>query len=1001
MSVSLPSPASLTSPRVAEPVQILSDRRDWPEAIATPEGPQLVLSGPGTGKTEFLARRVAHLLAEGVSTDEVVVLTFSRRAAAELEGRIAALLPRPVSGAAASTFHSFAHRLVEAHRHRCGSPMPVLLTGPEQVRLVGRLLASEDPETWPVSFRPLLTSATFSAEVADFLMRCHERLIGPQELAEAAALRADWRALPDLLARYRRHLVEEGKLDYGALVAEAVDAAGHSPLVEAYRYVVVDEYQDTSPAQARLAELLSGRERNLTVAADPHQSIYSFRGADLDNVARFQQHLEGVGGRTLVLAQSFRVPAAVLESARRMVEPNPATVHAGVAVKPAAHEGTVDIYTFDQRSAEAEWIASEVERLAVAEEVPLGSMAVVVRSTRHLLPELSRALDRRRIPHDRPDTRLVDHPAVRLVADVVEVATTPEGTSDHDLAIRRLLLGSAIGLPLGQEREIVRRAGRRTVPWPDLLRTELPWLGRLADLMEDPSWSTELPAVEGFWHLWDHFPGLERIVNDPDKADYRAAWSTFARMLERQAERDPTVSLAESLAATASGDFEASPQLRFSRPDEERLVVTTLHQAKGLEFEVVFIADAIEGVFPDTRKARSLLRSHLLTESPTSDGTAQARRRLEEERRLAYTATTRARRRVVWTATTAGIDESERRPSRFMLTAAGLDTFEKVASPDPEEPGGFQPLTPAAAEVQLRRLLLDPTASSVDRLAALSVLATQPGWDPLSFPGVSPPGPDHGVMGDTFRLSPSQAALYEQCPRRYALERRLQAVHVESPYLLFGSLVHEVLEETELEALTAGAGHGNLATALTRLEKVWERYPAFGPPPLDEAWKQRARDLLEEMYAMWPGGDDPPVALEMELNTTIGGVEWVGRADRIDRTQDGIKIVDYKTSRNPPPLKEVARSLQLGYYLLAAADHPDLSEKGEPVAAELWFPLSSRKRKVYPFEMDNLEEVAGTLADIATGVRTEQWETRVGKHCERCAFRDVCPAWPDGREAYR
>src|SRR5690606_4278014 len=215
----------LTSPRVSVPADalVLSHPADWQEAVADVAGPQLILAGPGTGKTEFLARRVAHLLGSGVPATRLLVLTFSRRAAAELEARISAFLPRPVSGANASTFHSFAHRLVEAHHHRRGEPMPVLLTGPEQVRLAGRLLAAEDPADWPVTFRPLLSTPTLAEEVADFVMRCHERLLDSAALARLAAERSDWRALPSFLRRYRHRLREENKIDYGSLIADAVE----------------------------------------------------------------------------------------------------------------------------------------------------------------------------------------------------------------------------------------------------------------------------------------------------------------------------------------------------------------------------------------------------------------------------------------------------------------------------------------------------------------------------------------------------------------------------------------------------------------------------------------------------------------------------------------------------------------------------------------------------------------------------------------------------------
>lgn len=983
---------------------VLGDPHEWDAAIADTEGPQLILAGPGTGKTEFLARRVAHLIAAGHSPTSILALTFSRRAAAELEARIGTLLKRPVAEASASTFHSLAFRMLELDRHRAGAGVPVLLTGPEQVRLVGDLLAEEDPGRWPANLRPLLTSPTFAGEVTDFIMRCQERLIDTEQLAELASARSDWRPLPDFIHRYRRRLTDSGKIDYGTLIGHALEVAEQGDPDTHFAHVIVDEYQDTSPAQAGLAQLLTGESANLTAAADPNQSIYAFRGADPDNVSRLLPALTA-GGREAtiyVLGRSLRVPAEILASARRLVEPNGSALGTESEVVAADHAGSVEAYTFDQRSAEAEWIASEVETLRVVEGVPLDHMAVLVRSTRHLLPELSRALDRRQIPHDRPDTRLVDHPAIRLIADVVAAGVAPAGSSEAELAVRRLLLGPLLALPLARERELNRRGRISSMPWERLIREEIPHAAYLADLIADPEWATALPAVDGFWHLWDRLPGLERLVLDPHRPDYRHAWATFARLLDRQAERDPTMSLAAYLDAAAAGDFEASPQLRLARHDEDRLVVTTLHQAKGLEFDVVFIADAVEGVFPDSRRARSLLQTHMLGAPTDLTGRQVVAARLREERRLAYTATTRARRRVVWTATTAGIDESDRRPSRFMLAAAGVDSFDALGPPvAADDDGTFTPLSLLDAEARLRRLLVDPTTATPRRLAALSLLATSRHWNPAAFAGVPESGPDTGLVGSGLRLSPSQADSYHRCPRRYALERRLRALNFDSPYATFGTLVHEVLENTEKTAADRGLSHGDLDSALTELDRVWEHYPRFGPGPLDAAWKRRAVQLLEQMYTDWPGGDEPAVALEIELRTQVGDTEWVGRADRIDRAGAGIKIVDYKTSKNPPPLKEAAASLQLGYYALAAAAHPELAEHGPPVAAELWYPLAKRKDKVFPFDMSNLDDIRQELMTVAEGIRSEDWTPRVGGHCGRCGFRGVCPAWPEGREGFR
>lgn len=979
------------------PAEAVSQPQEWDQHLESVNGPQMVLAGPGTGKTEFLARRVARLIDSGVPASAIVVLTFSRRAAAELESRINRLIERPTSGASASTFHSFAQRIVETSRAASGLSLPVLMTGPEQVRLVRELLAEEDPGRWPASFRPLLTTDTFASEVADFIMRCHERLLTPQHLTELAEQRADWRALPEFLSTYRNALTDQGRIDYAALLFDAVAHVADTDLASQFHYVIVDEYQDTSPAQARLAETVAAHHGNLTVAADPHQSIYSFRGADLTSVEQFPDRVATweMPVQTVRLDRSFRVPGPILESAHRLVAPNANDGPDQPPIIPSDGQGSVEAYTFDQRSAEAEWIASEVERLHVGDGLRLDAMAVVVRSTRHLLPELSRALDRRGIPHDRPNTRLVDHPSIQLITDVVRFAIAPNGSGDEERAVRRLLLGPLITLPLGRERELVREHQRRAETWAETISRELPESATLSDLATEISWATAMSAVDGFWSLWDRLPHIERIVADPTRADWRAAWSSLARMLERQTERDPRVSLAEWLDNALSGEFEESPLLRFSRPEDDRLVVTTLHQAKGLEFDVVFIADAIEGVFPDARRSRALLQPQLLSPALITDPAAQTRERLAEERRLAYTATSRARRRVVWTATTAGIDEGERRPSRFILAAVNATTFEEIGPPaGPIDPGEFAPLTLLDAESRLRRMLVDPAASPVDRLAALRTLATSDHWEPQFFAGVPEPGPDTGVLPEKLRLSPSQANLYVQCPRQYVLERRLHAVESDSPYLSFGSIVHEVLELAEKEAMDNDRNHADIETARRHLADVWEREASFGTPEMNGAWLRRADQLLESAYADWPGGENRPAALELELSANVGGVDWIGRADRIDRVDGGLKIIDYKTSKSTPPKKDAANSLQLGFYVLAAAQHPTLSELGPPVGAELWYPLANR---VLPFDMGNLDAVEDSLKSVAEGIRSEDWSPRVGPHCDRCSFRLVCPAWPEGR----
>lgn len=972
---------------------------EWPHALEQADGYQMVVAGPGTGKTEFLVRRVEHLVTKGLAErDEIVVLCFSRRAAADISRRVEQSIGFTGVPVDVTTFHSLALRLVET---AADGRRPVPLTTPEQVSLVADVLAGERPEDWPIIYRGILRSPAFAAEVADFLMRCSERLLTPDDLAERSEQRADWRGLPGMYRRYLERLDELGRTDYGTLLVHAVgllEKAAGQELVSRFRYVLVDEYQDTSQAQARLADLIAADSGNLTVAGDPYQSIYSFRGAELRNIADFTERHEDAS--RIILGQSLRVPAAILDSALRVVSSGELPGSAG-PVAPAGHEGRVDTYVFDQETAEADWIAKEVDHAIRVDGIRPESIAVLIRSKKELVSELSRALERRDIPHDRPDSRLVDHPAVRLVHDLAIAAvnggalpvTTPSEAADADRAIRRILLGPAVALSLGQERELARARRRTWSAWSDVVAEHLPDQPGLATLLGDPSWATAESAVDGFWRIWTTLDGIEPLASDPHRDEWRRAFTAFAQVLSRQAERDPGLSLSRFLRLTEEEGFEATPLISH-RSNRGGVTLTTLHQAKGLEFDLVFLANAVEGVFPDLRRSRRMLRPELLSPERTIDPSAQHLFQLQEEMRLAYTAMTRARLRVVWTATDAGVDQGERRPSRFMLAASEPGSLAGLGPPS-EQDG--EPVTITEAETTLRRQLMDPEASSSHRLAAAEILARPPAraWTADAFAGIAEPGPDSPIMPDSFRLSPSQAESYRQCPRRYALERRLRLGDVTSPYAHFGNLVHTALESAEREVLGTGGAHASLDRALHWLRETWVDAD-FGTPELNEAWLGKAEEALTRLYQNWPNGDGRPVDLEKRVTMLIDGVEWTGFIDRLERTDSGVRVVDYKTSATVMSKLDAAESIQLAFYASA------VSEEGEEVIqAQLWYPRAATKSvSTRDLDLNRLDELHDVMAAVTQSIREEDWQPNVGKHCERCDFRLSCPAWPEGKGAY-
>jgi RecB family exonuclease len=264
-------------------------------------------------------------------------------------------------------------------------------------------------------------------------------------------------------------------------------------------------------------------------------------------------------------------------------------------------------------------------------------------------------------------------------------------------------------------------------------------------------------------------------------------------------------------------------------------------------------------------------------------------------------------------------------------------------------------------------------------------------------------GPDGGLLDGPVSLSPSQAESYLTCPRRYAFERRLHVDRGGSVHMELGSLIHSALEAAERVALERGAAHADLDEAMAALAGEWD--PArFGGPPWSDGWRRRAERIVTHLYEAWPG-TGKVAALEHRVEMDLDGLLWRGYIDRVEVEEgaDGpvIRIIDYKTSTSVPSKPEAAVSVQLGFYVIAAEHDPVLSALGPVAGAELWYP-AVRQKSVARRALDpaRLPDVAGLLAAAAAGITSEDWEPHPGPQCDRCPVRSVCPAWPEGREAY-
>ncbi|MGA5201863.1 ATP-dependent helicase [Streptomyces variegatus] len=417
-------------------------------------GPLLVLAGPGTGKTTTLVESVAERVARGGDPERVLVLTFSRRAAVELRDRMAQR-----AGAArapqATTFHSFCYALVRAHQDSDLFVEPLrLLSGPEQDVSVRELLAGQvDLERlglahvrWPDELRACLTTRGFADEVRAVLARSRELGLGPGALDAFARRtgRPDWRAAAAFLAEYLDVLDLQGVIDYAELVHRAVLLARRPDiaawLAARYDAVYVDEYQDTDPAQVRLLDALAGGGRTLVAFGDPDQSIYAFRGADVNGILDFPHAFPRADGRPApvsVLRTSRRSGAGLLAATRLLTQRMPLTrlpaekVRAHRELAPVRDGGRVEAYTYPTSGTELDNIADILRRAHLEDGVPWSDMAVLVRAGSRTIPTVRRALAAAGVPVDvdGDDVPLRHEPAVAPLLTALRAVAAAEAGS--------------------------------------------------------------------------------------------------------------------------------------------------------------------------------------------------------------------------------------------------------------------------------------------------------------------------------------------------------------------------------------------------------------------------------------------------------------------------------------------------------------------------------------------------------------------------------------------
>ncbi len=610
-------------------------------AVAHRGGPLLVVAGAGSGKTRVLTRRIAHLIATGdAAPHEILAITFTNKAAAEMKHRLAELIGPAAQSMWVSTFHSACVRILRAHAGRLGYRSSfTIYDDADSRRLVEQVEKELDLDTKklpPRSVQGVISAA--KADLVDF------------ETLRSRAVTVFDRRIADVYAGYQHRLLAASAMDFDDLLMVSVTLLRSFPdVVDGYRarfrHVLVDEYQDTNRAQNELVVLIAGEHHQVCAVGDLDQAIYGWRGADITNIVRFEETFPGT--TVVALEQNYRSTRVILDAANAVIAKNATRVPKALWTDGEAGE-QLRRYRADDEHDEATWLAAEIARLQRVEAVGHGDVAVFFR-TNAQSRALEEALVRAEVPYTVVGgTRFYDRREVKDILAYLKVLANPA----DEISARRIVNVPRRGVGATSTDRLVRWARAQGRSFTEALEHAAEAGvsgGALRGVAQLIALLGELAAMVGA----GSGPG-ELVTAVVERSGYGAELAADDS-IEARGREENLAELAGAAAQYSSLDEYLSSVALVSDADDldpssGRVSLMTLHTAKGLEFPVVFMVGMEDGVFPH---ARAL-------EDPA---------KLEEERRLCYVGITRARTRLylshAWSRTLFG-STSQAIPSRFL-----------------------------------------------------------------------------------------------------------------------------------------------------------------------------------------------------------------------------------------------------------------------------------------------------------------------------------------------
>ncbi len=953
-------------------------------AVTHGNGPLLIIAGAGTGKTTVVTERIKYLiLKRHVLPSQILALTFTEKAAREMEERIDIAMPYGYTDMWIATFHAFCGRILRSEVIHIGlTPSYALTTETEAILFLRKHLFMLDLDY----FRPLGNPHKFLQGLLQHFSRLKDEDISPSEyLRWAQSQKSKVKSQNDkdeikknlelahAYQKYEELKIKEGVMDFSDLISNTLKLfRTRKNILRSYQdqftYILVDEFQDTNYAQNQLAILLAGEQKNITVVGDDDQAIYRWRGAAISNIIQFRKHFPKA--KVVTLTENYRSTKEILQKSYLLIQqnnPDRLEVKENVNKKLTSVRKVkgepVELLFAERVEDEAELAVNKIKELV--NNYRYKDIAILVRANDHALPFV-RSLQRANIPYQflGPGQLFHQEEIKDLIAYIKVLYNFEDTASLYRVLTMPIfqLQGETVAslLNFTRKNNITLFETLKKTDKTNLEEFEKEKIKTINDMLKRHLQRVPKDtAGEILYYLLKDSGMLKKMLDTQTEQDEKKSKNIakfFDKLKTYEVEHEDASVFAIVDWIDLAMQMGESPLASDRDWTENNAVnILTVHSSKGLEFPCIFLVNLVSQKFPvRERKEQIPIPQDLVKEIfPVGDY------HMQEERRLFYVGMTRARDRLFLTAAKYyGEGKRERKISPFVSEALGENVINQTIKEE------------RRTKNQLSLLDWDTKESEKSQ--------STPGNTPLTI---------------TY-LSYSQIQTFDICPLHYKLRYIIKIPTPQSASQSFGSSVHSVLRDFYGSWIKGEKLHARAIDAL--LEKDWINEGYESKKHEKMAFKKAHMILTQYIHNNLPNKSLKPIALELPfkffLEDSAKKLTIGGRIDRIDDLGNGtIEILDYKTGKNIPSEKELAENQQLTFYALAATEIQDtiLAKKPEDVILSLYY-LEEKKKLTTTRTKEQLEEAKTWILQKAKEIAESDFACSKSVLCVNCEYKMLC-----------